>query len=475
MCEAGRIGVIGGFFGFLAAFLIAAVELGPFVWAAQPKPQKPGQDRAGPGDARLGRELFSRPWVPGDRRSHGGDGLGPVFNERSCVGCHHQGGSGGGGASDKNIELITPVREGLPAAQGPGFFYAFSFKFGGDGFEYRVGTRTSARNGPPRAAGPNLADLVQIHPGFRDAPSVVLHRYGNDADYRVWREWVLGRHGAIAFRTSQRNPTPLFGAGLIDRIPEAVIEAAARRRHPGWPQVKGRPGRLADGRIGRFGWKAQTASLSDFVRAAAAVEMGLEVPGHTQAADPRVPPLKAPGLDMNAAECDALVAYVRSLPTPQSLARVNPKDARALKAGKAVFKAIGCAECHVPQLGNVENLYSDLLLHVMSSDLGDTAAYGAFLASSDAQPVKKADGAAARRSATATEDEWRTPPLWGLRDSAPYLHDGRADTIAEAIRLHGGEAAAAAERYEKLPARDQAELQFFLLSLAAPNVAVENE
>ncbi len=266
-----------------------------------------------------------------------------------------------------------------------------------------------------------------------------------------------------------------FGAGLIDRVPAAVIEAAARRRHPGWPQVKGRPSRLADGRVGRFGWKAQTATLSDFVRAAAAVEMGLEVPGHAQAADPRVPPLKPSGLDMDAAECDALVAYVRSLPAPKPIIRVNPKDERALKAGKALFKAIGCAECHVPQLGNVENLYSDLLLHVMSTDLGDTAAYGAFLASSDAKPAKKADVAPARRSGAATEEEWRTSPLWGLRDSAPYLHDGRAETIEEAIRLHGGEAAGSAQRYEKLPARDQAELQFFLLSLAVPNGAIEDE
>jgi len=476
MRQAARIGAFGaGVVGLLAGLLIDATELRQSGWAAQPKPEKPAQDPAAQGDARLGRELFSHPWVPGDRRSHGGDGLGPVFNERSCSGCHHQGGTGGGGSADKNIEIITPVREGASGAQGPGFFYAFSFNFGSDGFQYQLGSPPSVRTAARRATGANLADLVQIHPGFRDAPSVVLHRYGNDADYRVWREWVLGRHGAIAFRTSHRNPTPLFGAGLIDRIPEAVIEAAARRRHPGWPQVKGRASRLADGRLGRFGWKAQTVSLSEFVRAAAAVEMGLEVPGHAQAADPRVPPLKASGLDMDAADCDALIAYVRWLPAPKPIARANPRDDRALKAGKALFKVIGCAECHVPQLGNVENLYSDLLLHVMSADLGDTAAYGAFLASSDAQPAKKAAAALVRRTGAATEEEWRTPPLWGLRDSAPYLHDGRAGSIEEAIRLHGGEASASAQRYEKLPARDQAELQFFLLSLAAPNVAVEDE
>jgi CxxC motif-containing protein (DUF1111 family) len=392
-----------------------------------------------------------------------------VYNERSCAACHHLGGTGGGGSADKNIEIITPERAAVPGAQGPNFFYAFSLNFGGKGFEYRLGNSASPRNPARPAAVANVADLVRIHPGFRDAPAVVLHRYANDGDYRVWREWVLGRHGTISIQQSQRNPPPLFGVDLVDRIPDAVIEAAARRRHPGWQQISGRPSRLAGGRIGRFSWKAQTASLSEFVRSAAAVEIGLQVPGHTQAADPRVPPLEAPGLDMDAAECDALVAYVRSLPAPRPLARRDPKDDRALKAGKSHFKAIGCAECHVQKLGSVDNLYSDLLLHVMSSELGDAAVYGAFLASSDAKPAKPPAAELVRRTRAATEDEWRTPPLWGLRDSAPYLHDGRAVTIEEAIVLHGGEALASAQRYQNLTPRQQAELQFFLLSLAAPS------
>jgi CxxC motif-containing protein (DUF1111 family) len=303
---------------------------------------------------------------------------------------------------------------------------------------------------------------VRIHPGFRNAPSVVLHRYGNDGDYRVWREWVLGRHGAITFRTSERNPTPLFGTGIIDRVPEAVIEAGARRKHPGWPKVTGRVSRLDDGRIGRFGWKAQTASLREFNLAAAAVELGLEVPGHAQAADPRVPPLKAPGMDMNAAECEALLAYVSSLPAPAALARANPRDARANKTGKALFKSIGCAECHVPQLGDVDNIYSDLLLHVMGAELVDTASYGAFLGGPNAEPARPAG---AVHAGAATNDEWRTPPLWGLRNSAPYLHDGRAASIEEAISLHGGEGSTSAQRYRQLPPRDQAQLNAFLLSL----------
>jgi CxxC motif-containing protein (DUF1111 family) len=413
----------------------------------------------------LGRELFLRQWVPGDERSHGGDGLGPVYNERSCAGCHHQGGTGGGGPADKNIEIISPASSGERQPTLPGFFYAFSYSFGVDGLQYRIGDLSSDANRVRRGAGPRLADLVQIHPGFRDAPSVVLHRYGNDADYRVWREWVLSPHGAIRFHSSQRNPTALFGAGLIDRIPEAAIEAAARRKHPGSPQVKGRVSRTGAGRVGRFGWKAQVATLHDFVLSAAAVELGLEVPGHAQAADPRTPPLDAPGMDLSAAELRALVAFVRSLPAPAAGERPDPRSERVVKAGKAVFRTIGCAECHVPKLDDIQNMYSDLLLHAMDPKLSDTGAYGAFLAAPRAQPANPAPAQALLRAGSATDPEWRTPPLWGLRETAPYLHDGRAATIEEAILLHGGEATAAAQNYRRLAPRDKAQLQLFLESL----------
>jgi CxxC motif-containing protein (DUF1111 family) len=413
----------------------------------------------------LGRELFIRQWVPNDRRSHGGDGLGPVYNERSCAGCHHQAGPGGAGSADKNIEIITPNSSGSNSSAAQGFYYAFSFNYGINGFDYRIGDAAATGGRPTRPTGPNLAALVRVHPGFRDAPSVVLHRYGNDSDYRVWREWVLERHGTSSFHASQRNPVPLFGTGLIDQIPDAVIEAGARRKHPGSPRVKGRASKLLDGRLGRFGWKAQTASLREFILSAAAVELGLQVPGHAQAADPRVPPLEAPGLDMNAAECDALLSFVGSLPAPAAPAPANPREERALKAGKALLKSIGCAECHVPRLGEVEGIYSDLLLHGMGPELSDTPSYSAFLAGADARPANPARAPAVRRSEAATDEEWRTPPLWGLRDSAPYLHDGRAATVEQAILLHGGEASASAQRFRQLPARDQALLKSFLNSL----------
>jgi CxxC motif-containing protein (DUF1111 family) len=417
-----------------------------------------------------GRELFSRQWVPGDQRSKGGDGLGPVYNERSCLNCHDQGGPGGSGPADKNIVLITPASSSLDLPGSPGFFYAFSFNYGPGGFQYRLGNTSPQKKADLRAAAPFLADLVQIHPGFKAAPSVVLHRYGNDPDYRTWREWVLGKHGAVAFKTSQRNPPAIFGVRLIDAVPDDVIEAGAKRKHPGWPGIKGRVSRLPDGRIGRFGWKAQTATLREFVVSAAAVELGLEIPGHPQAADPRIPPLPASGPDMDQDDCDALIAYVRGLPQPATETPPIARDARAASAGKTLFRLIGCAACHTPKLGGVDGIYSDLLVHEMNPELSDTGVYGAFQAGPGGAAraaVPVGQGANAERTSAGLA-EWRTPPLWGLRDSAPYLHDGRAATIEEAILLHGGEAGASVHRYRQLSPRDRAQLERFLNTLVAP-------
>jgi CxxC motif-containing protein (DUF1111 family) len=415
-------------------------------------------------DAERGRELFARQWMPLDRRSHGGDGLGPVYNERSCLGCHNQGGVGGGAGADKNIEIITAAGDTPP---GSGAFYSFAMSFGSAGFQYRIGNpgnTVTNRSRPPRL---NPADLAQIHAGFREAPSVVLHRFGPDDGYGSWRERVPGPHGAISVRTSQRNPTPLFGMGLIESIPDSVLEAAARRRFAGGAQVRGRVSRLEDGRIGRFGWKAQKATLSDFIRSAAAVELGLEVPGFPQAGDPRIPAIAAPGLDMDEDDCVAMTAYVRGLPAPGVDEPIGPKEAQLARSGGAVFKAIGCATCHLPKLGDVAGIYSDLLLHDMSPQLADTSIYGIFAA----QAPQGAPPAGRRpaQASGATVQEWRTPPLWGLADSAPFLHDGRAETIDQAIREHGGQATASAQRYAQLSARERAQLEAFLLTLVAPH------
>ena len=423
---------------------------------------------ASPGVARAegrptGRELFTRRWTPGDPRSHGGDGLGPVFNARSCLDCHNQGGPGGAAGAARNIEIVSAATDRPQQATGP--FYAFSFSYGGSGFQYKLASNAT----PPAPEPPNPAELAPIHPGFREARSLVLHLFGNDPAYAAWREKVPGRHEGVVIKVSQRNPTPLFGTGRIDAIPDEAIRSAARRRFSGWPQVSGRVARTAGGKVGRFGWKGQTATLEEFVLSAAATEMGLDVPGHHQAADPHAPGTEPPGLDMTVQECASLVAYVRDLPAPVAREPEGPRDALHIKEGRSAFRSLGCATCHQPKLGPVEGIYSDLLLHDMSPRMADTGAYGVLLARAVGDPPAPGGGGIGPGGAGgATDQEWRTPPLWGLRDSAPYLHDGRAASIDQAITLHGGEAAASAERYARLTARERQSLEAFLLSLAAP-------
>lgn len=416
-----------------------------------------------------GRELFERVWNPGDPRSHGGDGLGPVFNARSCVECHDLGGPGGAGSLGRNIDIATA--DGANSG-GFGFSYSFAMGFGAGGFEYRMTSNPSASS---RRASLDPGVLATIHPGFREARSLVLHRFGTDRTYQAWREAVPGAHGAVMVRTSQRNPTPLFGIGLIDRIPDEAIVAAAARRFPGSAQVRGRISRLKGGRIGRFGWKAQTATLDEFIRSAAATEMGLEVAGHPQAADPRLPGVGAPGPDMDQEECEALILYVRSLPPPVVREPADGKDESMTKAGETTFKSIGCAGCHMPRLGDVEGVYSDLLLHDMSPQLGDTGQYGLFVTNPAGANGPALPGEPREERAGATLQEWRTPPLWGLRDSAPYLHDGRAATIDQAIALHGGQGTSSAKRYAQLSPRRKQQLEAFLMSMAAPPRDVDRD
>jgi CxxC motif-containing protein (DUF1111 family) len=130
-----------------------------------------------------------------------------------------------------------------------------------------------------------------------------------------------------------------------------------------------------------------------------------------------------------------------------------------------VFETVGCATCHAPQLATATGLYSDLLLHDMGESSSDSATYyGAPIAAPTPGDVAKATPPA-QRSGMAERTEWRTPPLWGVADSAPYMHDGRADTLDDAIRRHDGEAAKTMTRYTRVDSRDRKALLRFLSSL----------
>jgi CxxC motif-containing protein (DUF1111 family) len=384
-----------------------------------------------------GKFLFEKQWEPGASSPNGGDGLGPLYNETSCVGCHHLGGPGGGGEAARDVLLLTAV-------PGP-----------------------SPSSGEKKVFQGALSDL---HPGFRDRATIVLHRHATSpelahrlSEIESFVE-VQVHDKLLSLRQARRNAPALFGAGLIDAIPEKVLRQAEKSTFPGFPEIHGRVSELPDGRQGRFGWKAQTAALGEFVRDACSNELGLEVPGHHQAslAPAAVAALAEPIRDMSDAQCDQLTLFVGRLAPP---VRRSPDDRRVPPWGFMVFQSTGCATCHLPDLGNVNGLFSDLLLHDMGEASSDSATYyGAPIAPGRVGDLASRKGPA-RPSGTASATEWRTAPLWGVADSAPYLHDGRAGTLDDAIRRHGGEAEKTASRYARLASSDRKALLSFLSSL----------
>jgi CxxC motif-containing protein (DUF1111 family) len=397
-----------------------------------------------------GAELFEREWLPATPGVPGPDGLGPVYDETSCIACHNQGGPGGAGPKSTNVEILS----------------------------------TSARTRK------DTESAAEHHPGFRDANSVVLHRFGVHPVYKEWRLKLLGQERIANMvesveseikqvqlmedppsRTrvrglpltngllrSERNPPALFGVGLIDALADDVLVTAAEERFPEFPEIRGRVNRLKDGRIGRFGWKAETPDLREFVLSACANELGLEVPGHRQAPSPLDPDAKAKGLDLTLEECDALVAYVRGLRAPFSARPAPARESVDVTEGRTLFEGAGCATCHRAHLGDVEGIYSDLLLHDMGPALSDSGSYyGVSNPSSPTKGVKT--------------QEWRTPPLWGFRDSGPYLHDGRARDLEQAVAFHDGQATNSAKRFFKLVPAERLLVQAFLRSLRPPSAA----
>ena len=210
---------------------------------------------------------------------------------------------------------------------------------------------------------------------------------------------------------------------------------------------------VKDGRIGRLGWKGQVANVEDFVLNACAVELGLEVPGHHQAMIPQAPKYRTTGLDLTAEECNALVAYVRSLPKPVERPRGRvPRRRKSTTPARRRSRASAVRAATRPRLGNVQGIYSDLLLHDMGQEMSDDGSYSESsdgddeplvprISVADGQPAFSQPQPAAPSPPGATRAEWRTPPLWGFRDSGPYLHDGRAQTLEQAVAMHGGQGA----------------------------------
>jgi CxxC motif-containing protein (DUF1111 family) len=269
-------------------------------------------------------------------------------------------------------------------------------------------------------------------------------------------------YGALAATTrgSPRLSPQLAGMGLLEAVDDASILALEDPLDADGDGVSGRAARLPGGAIGRLGWKAVQPSLQGQTIAAFANDIGVASPGQGddctpgQAACAAAPSGGAP--EIAGADASAVDTFVRYLGVPA--ARRDNADP-IIGRGHAMFAAARCGACHRPALitGAIAAApvlarvrfypYTDLLLHDMGPGLADALGEG--------------DAAAG---------EWRTPPLWGLglvaaQPAARFLHDGRAATIEDAIRWHGGEAEAARAAFAAMAYADRAALLAFLGSL----------
>jgi len=387
-------------------------------------------------------------------------GLGPRFNSTQCSSCHSQP-SVGGTAPSAN-PLVAVATAGGAANTLPWFISA-------DG-PIRVARLKLDQDGTPNGG----VFALFVVTGRTDASGCNIAQY----DFSPAGEPLSGQGGNP--NVSFRIPTPLFGSGLIEAIPDSAIlgnmEATAAQAsllgicgHPN--TVSGAPNRSGnDGTISRFGWKAQNKSLLLFAGEAYNVEIGVTNQLFPQERD-ETPgcvfnPTPEDTLNMSASTNEGVLSDIEAFANfMRLLAPCEPApDTASTASGRYAFQTIGCALCHTPSLptgasiasgsatsfsaalsGQTVNLYSDLLVHHMGEGLEDGITQG------EAGP-----------------DEFRTAPLWGLGQRAYFLHDGRTASVLEAVEAHrstGSEANQVVENFNQLSPGEQQDLVDFLRSL----------
>jgi CxxC motif-containing protein (DUF1111 family) len=386
----------------------------------------------------VGNALFRTNWVPAPASAEGTDGLGPLYNARSCSTCHFKDGRGHPPASidDEPGGLLIRLSSKI---------------YGGQLQDHAIDG--------VRAEGRIAIDVELLHGRHADGTAwelAVPH-------YRI----VDAAYGPIATDApmSPRIAPQMVGLGLLENVPEAEVVARADADDRDGDGISGRPHWVVvDGvrRLGRFGWKASQPTVRAQAAAAFANDMGITsslVPrdDETEAEHAAIGEIPSGGSpELSDHRLDRVAFYSAALAVPARRDASLPEVVR----GEARFVAIGCARCHVPELvtgddGEIEGLrrkrfhpYTDLLLH----DLGERLA--------DSIPDEEV-----------APSEWRTPPLWGIglfevvNGHHRYLHDGRARSLEEAILWHGGEAELATAAFRASSASERADLVRFLQSL----------
>ncbi len=372
-------------------------------------------------------------------------GLGPRFNVTFCIGCHESPAPGGGAPRYRDFFI--------QAQQTGDGSVPFTFR-GGIAHSYSVGDYRW-EEGDDGEPGQWVGDS-RIRPGLLPG-----------ADFVV-----------------RRNGTPFYGVGLLAEIYEEAILANADPNDEDGDGISGRPNYVGTF-VGRFGRKAQTENIEGFIRGPIFNHLGITTDPLTNEQRSRLPvdssdpslneegnsvsesELRtrssaqvglvgervtdsddAPDPELSTEDLFDLVSYSMLLAVPAP----EPPTAQTLR-GEELFHEMACASCHVPTLEAPRGLiplYSDLLIHDMGPGLDDG--------------FKMAD---------AEGFEWRTQPLWGVVATDPYMHDGSADTLDEAILLHGGEAQASRDAYVALTSSEQEDVIEFLSSLGGRDQASE--
>ncbi len=391
-----------------------------------------------------GNSFFNSDWVTAPAGATARDGLGPLFNARSCSACHT---NDGRGAMPADGQPFTGILVRISAANGqPDPIYG-------------VQLATRALPGTEPEADATLRWTTRTET-LASGQQITLRK-----PEPVLTNWRYGPP-APGLLASIRLSPPVFGSGLLEAIPAAAIEALADPDDQNKDGISGRPARVkaADGGsvLGRFGWKASQPTIPAQNAAAFHNDIGLttstiSAPPYTTAQAGRLDSFPNGGQpEVSDLIFHRVATYVRVLAVP---ARRNLEDPQ-VKKGEAFFTQLQCAKCHTPLLATdnsspipeLENQtirpYTDLLLHDMGAALADN-----------------------RPEGDATGAEWRTPPLWGIGLNAAvnghtnFLHDGRAATLEEAILWHEGEALNSKTAYAALPESDRAALLRFLESL----------
>lgn len=412
-----------------------------------PAANLPGERRA---DFFVGNSFFNQNWVAAPASTAARDGLGPLFNTRSCSSCHFKDGRGSPPEANQPFHTmlmrVSVPGAGIHGAPMPDPVY-------GDQIQ------NQALPGIPAEADV-FVDYTAVEGRFADGEAYALRK-------PVYRIEKLG-YGALHKDAlmSPRVAPVVFGLGLLEAVPELTLRALEDPADGNGDGISGRLNLVWNEEmkamsIGRFGWKAEQPSVPQQIANAFLGDMGLTSSmcpqvsfSDAQAACRNVPDGGSP--EVSDKIFHSVTFYCRTLAVPAARNQDEPK----VQQGRRLFEQFKCAACHVPEMTTgafaaVPELaqqkirpFTDLLLHDMGAGLADD------------RPAFAASGC-----------EWRTPPLWGIglvpkvNGHTTLLHDGRARNLTEAVLWHGGEAEASREAFRNAPKADREALIQFLESL----------